>query len=159
MLFASLLSDAFRYSVFSQTGLHPSTPTHEAALTVLSRHESRHRLGKWLQISSTVSYVSVNTKQRIVRGSSQHSHPFFKKEKTATVFTFLPPLLGKKNTHKGDKREKLQCIPTNTPTHANDRLVPDEAKSCTVLSKCVWSQWNIQTDFGRTNSLSLKTSN
>lgn len=84
----SLLSDTFRYRVFSHTGLHPSAPTDEAA--VLPRHESHHTL---------FNSVSINTTHRIVRGSSQHSHP----SKQSCHGVRISPSSLRKNTHKRDK--------------------------------------------------------
>lgn len=72
-----------------------------------------------------------------MEASSQQAHPLVFPTKTrpgfAVVFFFC--LFLNRKTHRKRKAAKLQRIPINTPTLANDWLALDEAESCTVLFK------------------------
>ena len=125
---------------------HHSTPTEKAALRSCPNMNVITDLATGLRFSSAVSYDSINTapphqswgaggvRSRKLWANKLALLFSLQKPTRALLLLFFCLFLNRK-THRKRKAAKLQCIPINTPTLANDWLALDEAESCTVLFK------------------------
>lgn len=125
---------------------HHSTPTVKAALRSCPNMKVITDLATGSRFYSAVSYVSINTapphqswgaggvRSWKLRANKLTLLFFLQKPARALPLFFFCLFLNRK-THRKRKAAKLQRIPINTPTLANDWLALDEAESCTVLFK------------------------
>lgn len=143
---------------------HHSTPTEKAAsrscpntkvITDLATGGDSPQ--QWVMLALTLLLLISH------EGPEESAHGSFTSTLSPSLYSFRNPpwcchfsLFNTKYTGK----IRAPVHPNNTPTHANDWLAPDErGRVMHGLVQIVWLQWsqsNIQTDFGQTNSYSLQ---